>query len=267
MKSNQTEFLNYLSDKKLEVFSPEMVEPFFGKLDNGAYKFLDSLAKRGVLTNLKKGLYARNPERNIDLVHIPNWHLVASALVHPKEYYIAYGSALQIHELITQPALKEYVVIKKRIQPKLQLIKGIPFELILAKSEHFFGFKKTWINDHDKVYCSDLEKTIIDCLYRPQYAGGLEGIVKAIDTARKKIRPNVLLEYAVTFKVQVVMKRLGFLLDKMNLYQTEQNILNQLITASYTKLDPSIKLKGRFHRKWRIEDNVDFDDIIQTIHT
>lgn len=268
MKHNQSQFLNYLSTNELVVFSPAMVAPYFGELDNGAYKLLDDLARNGSLTNLKKGLYARNPEKRRGVVHIPNWHLMAAALVYPGEYYIAFNSALQVHELITQPSLKEYVVTKKRIQPKQQLIKGVvPFELIFYKTDRFFGFKKTWINDHDKVYCSDLEKTIIDCLHQPQYAGGMEGIAKAIYKARKKIKPNILVDYALTFKVQAVMKRLGYVLDKLNLFPTEQNILSKLITESYTKLDPSIKVKGTFHRKWRIEDNVDFDDLKQTIDT
>jgi predicted transcriptional regulator of viral defense system len=267
MKNNSFDFLDYLIERDLEVFSAVQVAPFFGKVDTKVYVLLDDLVKRGWLTKLKKGLYARNPQGRKGDAYMPNWHKVAAGLMYPKDYYIGFYSALQIHELITQPMLIEYIVTSKRVIPKVQLIQGVEFEIFYYQSNRFFGFTKTWINDHEKVYCSDLEKTIIDCLYQPQYAGGMEGIVKAIYKARNKIRPNVLVAYATTFNVQVVMKRLGFLLDRMNLYQTEQNILNQLITESYTRLDPSIQIKGTFHRKWRIEDNVDFDDIIKTIDT
>ncbi len=267
IKNNIAQFLTYLIDENLEVFTIAQVTPFFKELRKADYEFIENLARTGRLIKLKNGLYARNLSISVDNKLLPNWHKVAASLVYPKEYYIGFYSALQIHDLITQPALREYIVTKKQVVPKIQLIHNIPFEIICMKPDRFFGYKKTWINDYDKVYCSDLEKTIIDCLHEPQYAGGLEGIIKAIYKAREKIKPNVLIDYALQFKVQAVMKRLGYVLEKLNLFPTEQRILNKLITASYTKLDPSIKIKGRFNSKWRIEDNVDFDDLKQTIDT
>ena len=267
MKNNKTEFLSYLQRKRMTVFSLAQVKDYFDQLSKADYEFIENLARTGSLTKLKRGLYARNPYPGTDQTYMPNWHKVAEALIYPKEYYIGFYSALQIHDLITQPALREYVVTKEQVVPKVQQILSVPFEMIYSKEERFFGVKKTWINDHDKVYCSDIEKTIIDCLYMPQHAGGLEGIVKAIDKAKDKLRPSVLVEYVIRFKVQAVMKRLGYVLDHLDLYPTERNILSELITDAYTKLDPSLDLKGKFHRKWRIEDNVDLKDIIQTIDT
>lgn len=259
--------MDYLIQEKIEVFSAAELALHFGSVNTKVYVMLEDLVRRGWLTKLKKGLYARNPEEHRGRYYLPNWHKVAAGLAHPKKYYIGFYSALQIHDLITQPSLREYVVVQHRVYPKIMEIQGVPFELVHFKPERFFGYKKSWINDHDKVFCSDLEKTMIDCLYLPQHAGGMEGIVKALYKARKEIRPGVLVEYALTFKVQAVMKRLGYVLEKMNLFKTEQNILHQLVSESYTKLDPSVKVKGKFHRRWRIEDNVDLDDVAKTIET
>lgn len=267
MKHDIVDFLNFLSLEQLEVFTTAQVTPYFEEMDTTAYEFLDDLARRGWLTKLKKGLFARNPQSALGETYMPNWHKVAAAMMHERDYYIAYYSALQIHELITQPSLKEYIISTTRVHPKVQDLQGVEFEIIHIKDSRFFGFKKTWINDHDKVNCSDLEKTIIDCLDQPQHAGGLEGIIKAIDKAKDKIKANVLIEYSLRYKVQAVLKRLGYVLDHLGLYQTEQNIIQELITEAYTKLDPSMDIKGKFHRKWRIEDNVDLKDIIQTIGT
>ncbi|MGK0365229.1 MAG: putative transcriptional regulator of viral defense system [Saprospiraceae bacterium] len=267
MKNNNNSFLAFLSKSNLEVFTIAQVTPFFNKLRKADYEFIEDLARNGWLIKLKNGLYARNLSMDRDTQLLPNWHKIAGGLVYPKQYYIGFYSALQIHDLITQPALREYIVTEKQVNQKIQTIHGVPFEMVYMKSDRFFGFKKTWINDHDKVFCSDLEKTIIDCLYQPQYAGGMEGISKAIYKGRNKIKANVLLDYAIKFKVQAVKKRLGYVLEKLDLFTEEQIILKELISESYTKLDPSIKVKGTFHRKWRIEDNVDFDDLRQTINT
>jgi len=259
--------LDYLSRHKLEVFSPEQLTSHYGELETKVYVQLDAMVKQGWLTKLKKGLYARNPQNQRGMAYMPGWHKVADGLMYPRDYYIGYYSALQLHELITQPALQEYIISPIRVQPKVQMIQRVNFEIFYLKLDRFFGYKKTWINDYDKVYCSDLEKTIIDCFSKPKYAGGIEGIVKAIDKARHKIKTNVLIEYAIKFDAQSVMKRLGYVLDAMDLFPTEQNILQELISDAYTKLDPSIKIKGRFHRKWRIEDNVDIQELLQTTRT
>lgn len=256
-----------MSSQNLEIFSPEQLLNHYGTIETKVYVQLNAMVKQGWLTKLKKGLYARNPLSHLGKVYMPNWHKVADGLMHPRSYYVGFYSALQIHELITQPALQEYIISPIRVQPKVHKIQGINFDIMYLKSDRFFGYKKTWINDHDKVYCSEIEKTIIDCISKPQYAGGIEGIVKAINKANLKIKINVLIEYAIKFNSQAVIKRLGYLLDKMDLFPTEQKILNHLITDSYTKLDPSLKIKGRFHRKWRIEDNVEIDDILQTVNT
>lgn len=265
--NNSILLLDFLNKENLEVFSPEQLHDHYGVIETKVYVQLESMVKQGWLTKLKKGLYARNPMSHRGKIYMPNWHKVADGLMQARPYYIGFYSALQIHDLITQPALKEYIISPVRIQPKKQDIQGVPFEIIYFKDDRFFGHKKTWINDYDKVYCSDIEKTIIDCIAKPQYGGGLEGIVKAIDKARDQIKPNVLVEYTIQFKAQVIMKRLGYILDKMKLYPTEQNILQHLITDAYTKLDPSLKTNGRFHRKWRIEDNVGIEDVLQTIDT
>ena len=265
--NNKNSFLQYLSDQDMEVFALDQLDRYFEGLSKADYEFVEDLARRGVLTRLMRGIYTVNPRADTEKNHMPSWHKVAAAMAYPRDYYIGYYSALQIHELITQPALREYVVMTEQVSPKVRKIQNVPFEMICLKEDRFFGFKKTWINDHDKVYCSDLEKTLIDCISKPKYAGGIEGIIKAIDKARNKIKANVLLEYAVKFDAQVVMKRLGCLLDAMSLFPTEQNILQELITDAYTKLDPSIKIKGRFHRKWRIEDNVDIHELLQTTRT
>ena len=87
---------------------------------------------------------------------------------------------MQIHGLITQPALKEQIVVNKQPKPSSLLIKGIPFQFIYHNEKHFFGNKKTWVDSFNKVQCSDLEKTFIDALFKPKYAGGITEIAKAI---------------------------------------------------------------------------------------
>jgi predicted transcriptional regulator of viral defense system len=55
---------------------------------------------------------------------MPDWHLVAKYLMKGKDYYIAYYSAMQIHGLITQPSLKEFIATKRHFIPSDLRIPG-----------------------------------------------------------------------------------------------------------------------------------------------
>ena len=44
-----------------------------------------------------------------------------------------------------------------------------------------------WIDNFNKVKCSDLEKTFIDCLFMPNYAGGIVEVARAIYISKDKI--------------------------------------------------------------------------------
>src|SRR5690606_17280800 len=108
-------------------------------------------------------------------------------------HYIGYYSALQIHNLITQPSLKEQIVVSKQMRPSEIKVKGVPFQFIYHNRKHFFGATKMWIDSFNKVLCSDLEKTFIDCLFKPNYAGGIVEVARAIHTSKDRIRYDVLL--------------------------------------------------------------------------
>ena len=230
-------------------------------------KLLSNLVSRGLIMRLKKGLYYLIPYESEPDTFMPEWHLIVKYLVDNAEYYISYYSALEIHSLITQPALTEQVVVNKQIKPSKIKIKDIEFQFIYHNEKHFFGNRNIWINDYDKVLCSDLEKTIIDCLYKPDYAGGIVEISKAIYKAKNQLDFDKLLKYSEKFNSQSVIKRLGFLLD---LFEIETKIVNNLQSkkmSSYALLDPSLPKSGKRLSKWNLQINCDLTTIKNSIYT
>jgi predicted transcriptional regulator of viral defense system len=230
-------------------------------------ELLRSMTERGLIMRIKEGLYHVIPFEKDSAEYFPNWHLTAEALVQSEEYYIGFYSALDIHGLITQPSLVEQVVLKKRIQPKHFKLKNVRFEMITFNQNHFFGYEKTWVDDFNKVNCSDLEKTIIDCLYKPNYANGITEIVKAIYKSRNNVNPKRLLVYLDKFDAQVVYKRLGYLLQNLNLFKKLLERIKPRISNSYALLDPSLPKTGKHNSQWKVIDNIGIESSLKSVET
>lgn len=230
-------------------------------------RMLGNMVKRGLLMRVKDGLYYVIPFEQDSETFMPDWHLLSQYLVGVAEYYIGYFSALQIHSLTTQPNLKEQIVVNKQIKPSTLLVKGVPFQFIYHNEAHFFGNKKTWIDSFNKVQCSDLEKTFIDCLFKPQYAGGITEIAKAIHKSKDKIDYPKLLDYAKRFNSQAVIKRLGFLLELLEIENPVIDKLQKLRTNSFVALEPSYPKEGKTIFRWAIQQNIDNNSILSPIYT
>jgi len=216
---------------------------------------------------LKDGVYYIIPYEQNAESFMPDWHLAAEHIVNHSKHYIGYYSALQIHDLITQPSLKEQIVVSRQLRPSELKIKNIPFQFIYHNDKHFFGFKKIWIDNFNKVLCSDLEKTFIDCLFKPDYAGGIVEVARALFISKDKIQFDKLLEYAKKFDSQAVIKRLGFLLEVLEIKTGIINELQEIKTASYVVLDTELPKTGKCVNKWSIQQNLEIETIKSAIYT
>jgi predicted transcriptional regulator of viral defense system len=230
-------------------------------------ELLSDMTKRGLLMRLKAGVYCVIPYEQNAETFMPDWHLTAAHLTNGANYYIGYYSALQIHNLITQPSLKEQIVVAKQIRPSELKIKDVPFQFIYHNEKHFFGAKKTWIDSFNKVLCSDLEKTFIDCLFKPDYTGGIVEVARAVHTSKDKINYNTLLEYAIKFDSQAVIKRLGYILEMLEINTKIINDLQKLKTASYVLLDTELPKTGKRNSRWSIQQNLETETIKSAIYT
>ena len=117
------------------------------------------------------------------------------------------------------------------------------------------------------MLCSDLEKTIIDCLFKPDYAGGIVDVAKAIYTSRDKIKYDTLLEYAKKFDSQAVIKRLGFLIEILEINTIIIQDLQKMKTASYVVLDTELPKAGKRISRWSIQQNLETETIKSAIYT
>ena len=256
------EILAYFNERSVSCFDYKEAFKALPDSKEGAIReLLSDMTRRGLLMRLKDGLFYIIPYEQDADSFVPDWHLIVEYLVSGAGHYIGYYSALQIHNLITQPSLKEQIVVSQQIRPSEIKIKNVRFQFIYHNEKHFFGAKKIWIDSFNKVSCSDLEKTFIDCLFKPEYAGGIVEIAKAIYVSRDKIKFDKLLDYAIKFDSQAVIKRLGFLLEMLEIKHEIIDELQKIKTASYILLDIELPKTGKRISRWSIQQNLETETI------
>jgi predicted transcriptional regulator of viral defense system len=193
-------------------------------------------------------------------------YLVASVLAGGKSYYLSHGTAMEIHQMVTQPQLVVYVSTSERLQSRL--IMGTEFRFITCKKKSFFGIIDYWATKQKTVKVSDIERTVIDGLRQPEYCGGLTEVAKGLWMQRESVSPERLMRYSIRLNVGAVMRRLGFLLE---LYEmgTDKIIgaLRERLTNSYVLLDPVLPGQGKYLHRWRLRLNVEPDELRSLVRT
>lgn len=260
--------LSFFREKDQDRFTyREALAAMPGSKEGTVRELLSDMTRRGLLLRLRSSIYQVIPFDQDSATYLPDWHLAVAGLVKDVDYYIGYYSALQLHQLITQPSLKEQVVVAKQLRPSTIAVQKVTFQFIYHKPAHFFGIQKIWIDNFNQAPCSDLEKTIVDCLFKPDYAGGIGEIAKSLYTARRLLQFDKLLTYVQRFGSKAVVKRLGFLLELLEFDTPIIASLQKITTASYVLLDTELPKSGPYISRWSIQQNLDTITIQSAMYT
>lgn len=233
-----------------------------------ASKVLSKLIKNGVVTRLESRIFRIVPfELGFEPEYLGNPYIVARELAlgdrsdTKHEYYISYGSAFDLHQMVTQPQLIVYVTSPRMIRSRI--IQGTEFHFVRCKKNDLFGISEMWIEKAEKVNVSDLERTLLDGLKHPAYCGGFTEVAKAFSIKHPIIEPQKIIDYAVRLNIGAVFRRLGYL---MELYQIGSRIhydfLKTKLTATYQLLDPDLPAAGRHLAKWRLLLNIPQEELL-----
>jgi len=256
-----------LHERNQTLFGIGDVKAITGLSEASARSFVRSLVERGLATRLKPGLFILVPfELGRERIYMGNPWLVAKALVREKGYYLSHGTAMEVHQMVTQPQLAVYVTTSKSVRARL--IMGIEFRFVHCQRKHLFGIEEYWVTKQEKVKVSDIDRTVVDGLRQPEYCGGLTEVAKGLWMQREKIRSDRLARYAIRINVGAVIRRLGFLLELYEIGSGEEaKLLRDRLTDSYVPLDPVLPSQGKYLHRWRLRLNVEPDELRSVVRT
>lgn len=148
-----------------------------------ARKLAHELVVRGWLQRVRRGLYLLNPSRHgSDVVPDTDPLRVGSRLVEP--YYFGYATAAELEGLFPQASRTYYLVTTSRWLPGKSLARR--FRVIRVSPSRFFG-RQRMVRRGTSLFASDPERTVLDCLDRPDFSGGMAGAAQILAMAKPRL--------------------------------------------------------------------------------
>jgi predicted transcriptional regulator of viral defense system len=210
-------------------------------------KVIRNLLRKGWLTRLKGGRYMLlPPERGVESGGENNPLAVAAAVV--DDSYVGWWSAAAFHGFTTQQPATVFVAVRR--QARTRTVEDAEIRFVTVAARKFFGFKKYSVYGR-ATRISEPEKTLIDCVDRPDLAGGPAEVTRIVHAAMAEIDQHKLVDAAMQMKSTSMLQRLGFLTDLVERPLKEE--LRARLRAAIPKSARSI-----FGRRERKEDDLGY---------
>lgn len=251
--SQEAELIATIGSSGLKVFSVAAAGKLLGFSNTTVSQIVHRLVEKQKLLRIEKAKYLVIPPAAWKAgEYTEEGIIIASQLIKP--YYMSYWTALQFYGWTEQPSRTIYVATQRMKLP-LEL-KGITIRFVRLKGSRFFGFSEHWVDTH-RIAVADKEKAIADCLDQPRYCGEIVEVAKGIWNGRKDINLGTVVDYAVRMENVSIIKRLGFLLDTLDLWPAKsRKEALKLVTPSIVLLDPNRNKTGFICSDWHVRVNV-----------
>ena len=177
--------------------------------DSTARKVIRNLVKKGWLSRLLGGKYLLLPaDRGPENLGENNALALASSVVSPS--YVGWWSAASFHGFTTQKPMTAFVAVTKQVPTRS--VEGTEVRFVAVADRKFFGFETFPVYGR-RVPISTPEKTLVDCVDRPELCGGITELTRIVYGARAEVKLSKLIDAALTMNSTALLQRLGFLLE------------------------------------------------------
>jgi len=251
--------------EKPVISRAEIVDLLGGSVER-ADKVIRSLRKKNWLQRISGGRYLLIPAER-GPAGIPDSNMLAIGQHLAEHYYYGYATAAAHYRFTAQSRSVVWIVTTKQVAERT--IRNSTFRFVSVVPRKFFGFEPTSVYEQ-KVQMSDREKTVIDCVDQPEFAGGIGELTRIIAAAAPKFDWIKFCDYAVTFDSVAVVQRFGSLADraKIEIPEGPRHALHSLIKRNSRSFLASPKVwgeKGHYDSEWQVIINVPDREILSEI--
>ena len=232
-----------------------------------ARQVLHRLTRRRWLAPITAGVYELIPaERGAHAFPDTNPLFLGSTLVEPN--YFSYATAAFFHGLSAQAGATVYIATTTRKGRRLLTVRGKSYRLVLQPAYRFFGAEDVDSYGH-RVMMASREKTVIDALHRPAYAGDIPEIAAMLWRGKGQLNWDHLTDHALRYQSQALCQRLGYLADRLDLPldgAARERLLSYVGKSTpYLGRPARWDTGGNYDATWRIVDNVPRQELLAEI--
>jgi len=194
-----------------EEVTLDLVQEKAGVSRGFARKIAHDLVTKGWLQRFGRARYLLNPARHgPEAVPDTDPLRLGSRIARP--YYFGFATAGELLRLLPQASRTYYVVTTARVNSRVT--HAAEFRVVHCSRPRFFGFRSL-VRRGVTIHVSDRERTVLDCLDRPEFSGGLPGAVRVLESAGRDLDWERLDRYLQRFGRRTLELRLGFLAEML----------------------------------------------------
>lgn len=254
--------LTELTRQGKRVFTFDDAVQIYGGNNSGLYRLLFRLIQRRWLQRLERGKYLILPfEAGREGEWTEHEFIIASYLI--DSYYIGFRSALNYYGYTEQVSRTVFIASTRRKLKSALEISGVTYRFVYMSDRKFFGIAEVTLDGYP-VNISEREKTMVDCLDRLEYCGGVVEVAKALWYGRDELDFVKMARYAQKNRNRAVCQRLGYLMETLGSGSDQAiAILNVSRSNSYAPLDTLADRKGQYIERWKVLVNVPENELLQ----
>jgi predicted transcriptional regulator of viral defense system len=233
-----------LQQHELFVFRARMLGDLLGLSEVQTSQLLKRMEAAGLAARVERGIYVLlglSPEHVLS-----NPLFIGCNLVTPA--YVSFWSALHYHGFTEQAPQTTFIATTQR-KPGTAF-HSLRFQFVTVQPKSFFGYLREQYAGLP-VVVADEEKTFLDCLMLPEYAGGMTEVARALNQAAARLNIETLIEYTRALDSPSLEARLGYLLEYFG--KPVEGIQG---AKGPVNLDPSRSRRGRYNARWRVYVNL-----------
>ncbi len=220
-----------------------------------AAKLLPYLASQGWLKRVKSGLYLPIPLEATPEGWGEDIWVVAVRFFAP--CYLGGWTACSHWGFTDQIFRSVLVYTAKPIRERRGELQGIPYVAHVVPEDRLFGTQRVW-RGRQPVEVSDPTRTIVDVLDVPEFGGGVRHVTEVVAAYfdSEHASDELLLSYGERLGNRTVYKRLGFLLERLEINRPALiEECRRRRSRGVSLLDPSALRQGETDRRWDLRVN------------
>jgi len=215
------------------------------------------LEKKGWLKRIERGKYLVVPlEAGPKRTWMEDSLVIAMSL--RSDGVVGYWSALNYWSMSEQISRTVFVQSVRRRNVAEKIVLGVRYRFITVTSAKFFGVSVVSIGG-SPVRITDREKTLIDCLDRPDLAGGVRQLAVIIGKKAPQLDWDKFDSYLAGFPSSAAARRAGYIVEATGAELPAQKeriaAWRGLVKSGYLNLEPGSWTGGKLNRRWGIRDN------------